>query len=123
MSEAQFKVAVDIVKNPRSGRPTMKPSQDEQLFFYKHFKQGLPRFRCNKDAHGINLTSWAVTVGDVNTSRPGFTDFKGKAMWDAWNGVKGMSKEDAQKAYVDKLKELLESIGDTESIAEIDAAQ
>ncbi|KAJ3739270.1 acyl-CoA-binding protein [Lentinula detonsa] len=103
MSQAQFEVAVDIVKNPRAGRPTMKPSQDQQLFFYKHFKQ--------------------VTVGDVNTSRPGFTDFRGKAMWDAWSGVKGMSKEDARKAYVDQLKQLLESIGDTESIAEVDAAQ
>lgn len=29
-------------------------------------------------------------------------DFTGKAKWDAWNSVKGTSKEDAYKAYVDR---------------------
>ena len=32
-----------------------------------------------------------ATVGDVNTSRPGMLDFKGKAKWDAWESKKGMS--------------------------------
>ncbi|XP_009270539.1 PREDICTED: acyl-CoA-binding protein [Aptenodytes forsteri] len=43
----------------------------------------------------------------VNTSdRPGMLDFKGKAKWDAWNALKGMSKEDAMKAYIAKVEEL-----------------
>lgn len=29
------------------------------------------------------------TVGDVDTSRPGLFDLKGKAKWDAWNKQKG----------------------------------
>ena len=37
-----------------------------------------------------------ATVGDINTNRPGMLDFKGKAKWDAWEKVKGKSKEDAE---------------------------
>jgi diazepam-binding inhibitor (GABA receptor modulating acyl-CoA-binding protein) len=33
-------------------------------------------------------------------------DPKGRAKWDAWNGVKGTSKVDAQKAYVDLVAKL-----------------
>jgi diazepam-binding inhibitor (GABA receptor modulating acyl-CoA-binding protein) len=32
-------------------------------------------------------------------------DFAGKAKFDAWEGVKGMSKEDAQKKYVEIVTE------------------
>ena len=38
-------------------------------------------------------------------------DFKGKAKWDAWNGKKGLSKEDAQQQYIAKVQALIESIG------------
>jgi len=42
------------------------------------------------------------TVGDINVERPSFfsTDFKAKAKYDAWAGMKGMSKEQAMKEYV-----------------------
>jgi len=40
-------------------------------------------------------------VGNVNTKRPGWTDLKGRAKWDAWKSREGMSLEDAQQAYVD----------------------
>nr|XP_036217889.1 acyl-CoA-binding protein homolog [Bactrocera oleae] len=40
------------------------------------------------------------TVGDVNVERPGALDLKGKAKWDSWNKHKGLSKEEAQKAYI-----------------------
>eukprot|EP00349_Pseudokeronopsis_sp_Brazil_P004798 CAMPEP_0202969834 /NCGR_PEP_ID=MMETSP1396-20130829/15714_1 /ASSEMBLY_ACC=CAM_ASM_000872 /TAXON_ID= /ORGANISM="Pseudokeronopsis sp., Strain Brazil" /LENGTH=34 /DNA_ID= /DNA_START= /DNA_END= /DNA_ORIENTATION= len=33
---------------------------------------------------------------------------KGKAKWDAWDAKKGMSKEDAQKAYIELCSSLLE---------------
>lgn len=37
-------------------------------------------------------------MGDVNTSRPGgFLNFEANAKWDAWNAIKGKSKEDAMK--------------------------
>lgn len=68
-----------------------------------------------------------ATIGDVNTARPGLMDFTGKAKWcvplwlprfvpftylddtgfrDAWKGVEGTSKEDAQAKYVEKLLEV-----------------
>ncbi|XP_010020646.1 PREDICTED: acyl-CoA-binding protein-like, partial [Nestor notabilis] len=40
------------------------------------------------------------------SDRPGMLDFKGKAKWDAWNALKGTSKEDAMKAYIAKVEEL-----------------
>lgn len=47
-----------------------KPTDEELLQLYALFKQG--------------------TVGDVNTTRPGMMDFKGKAKWDAWEKKKGL---------------------------------
>lgn len=38
-------------------------------------------------------------------------DFKGKAKWEAWNGRKGMSSDDAMTQYVGKVAELVGSIG------------
>ena len=61
---------------------------DKKLEFYSLFKQ--------------------ATVGDVNTDRPGMLDFKGKAKWDAWEGKKGMPKEEAQQAYIDLVNDLLQ---------------
>ena len=34
-------------------------------------------------------------------------DFEGKAKWDAWNSVKGTSKEDAQAQYIALVTKLL----------------
>lgn len=45
-------------------------------------------------------------MGDVNTSRPGVFDLKGKAKWDAWDKQKGKDKETAQKDYIAKVAEL-----------------
>ena len=41
-----------------------------------------------------------ATVGDASGKRPGFTDMRGRAKFDAWAGRKGMSKEDAMRAYI-----------------------
>jgi diazepam-binding inhibitor (GABA receptor modulating acyl-CoA-binding protein) len=80
---------------PKEGE--VRPTQEEQLAFYKYYKQ--------------------ATVGDVNIPRPGLLDFTGKAKWDAWESVKGTSKEDAQKEYVKKLIEVLKRT-DTEEAKE-----
>ncbi|PPQ92250.1 hypothetical protein CVT25_008932 [Psilocybe cyanescens] len=104
MSEAKFNKAVEIIGAlPKDG--PVKPSQDDQLFFYKYFKQ--------------------AKIGDNTTTRPGMLDFAGKAKWDAWTSVKGVTKEEAYKQYVDKLIAILEAAGDEESkkhIEEINAA-
>ena len=57
-----------------------RPSNDKLLELYALFKQG--------------------TVGDVQGSRPGMLDLKGRAKYDAWAGRKGMSKDAAMQAYV-----------------------
>ena len=46
--------------------------------------------------------------GDVQAERPGFTDMVGRAKWDAWNALKGTSKEEAMRQYVDLIAELKE---------------
>jgi diazepam-binding inhibitor (GABA receptor modulating acyl-CoA-binding protein) len=62
------------------------PSNSDLLELYSLFKQG--------------------TVGDCNTSAPGMFDLSGKAKWNAWNALKGTSKEDAQARYIAKVKDL-----------------
>ncbi|KAJ8350564.1 hypothetical protein SKAU_G00256940 [Synaphobranchus kaupii] len=77
MSQAEFDKAAEEVKVLKT-----KPNDAEMLEIYSLYKQ--------------------ATVGDVNTARPGMLDFTGKAKWDAWEKRKGMSKEDAMKAYIAK---------------------
>lgn len=38
-------------------------------------------------------------------------DFKGKAKWDAWDRVKGMSQDTAKQQYIQKVEELVSAIG------------
>ncbi|KAF8519525.1 Acbp from Moniliophthora Perniciosa [Gautieria morchelliformis] len=101
---SKFEKAVAIVQGlPKEG--PVQPTQDDKLFFYANYKQ--------------------ATIGDVNTARPGMLDFVGKAKWDAWNKAKGTSTEDAKKAYVDKLLEILAGFSDEVSkqyLAELEAA-
>jgi acyl-CoA-binding protein len=41
-----------------------------------------------------------ATSGDVSGSRPGMLDLKGRAKYDAWASRKGMSRDDAMRAYI-----------------------
>jgi diazepam-binding inhibitor (GABA receptor modulator, acyl-CoA-binding protein) len=59
---------------------TQAPSTTELLELYALYKQG--------------------SVGDVDGKRPGMLDIKGRAKWDAWNGKKGLGREQAMEAYV-----------------------
>lgn len=47
-----------------------------------------------------------ASVGDVNTKRPGMTDFVGRAKYDAWAALKGKSAGDAMQDYVDLVESL-----------------
>ena len=47
-----------------------------------------------------------ATSGDVEGKRPGFTDMVGRAKWDAWNGLKGTSADDAMQDYIDLIESL-----------------
>jgi acyl-CoA-binding protein len=47
-----------------------------------------------------------ATEGDVQGKRPGFTDMVGRAKFDAWDGVKGTSADEAQQQYIDLIESL-----------------
>lgn len=47
-----------------------------------------------------------ASSGDAEGKRPGFTDMVGRAKWDAWDAIKGTSKEDAMQQYIDLIEEL-----------------
>ena len=47
-----------------------------------------------------------ASAGDVDGKRPGFTDMVGRAKFDAWDGLKGTSKEDAMQQYIDLIESL-----------------
>ncbi len=72
--KAEFEAAVERSKS-LPGQPT-----NVQLEMYGLFKQ--------------------ATVGDVEGSRPGMLDIRGRAKWDAWKKVEGMEAEEAMGAYI-----------------------
>jgi diazepam-binding inhibitor (GABA receptor modulating acyl-CoA-binding protein) len=47
-----------------------------------------------------------ATTGDNSEKKPGFGDMVGRAKWDAWNGLKGTSQDDAMQQYVDLIQSL-----------------
>jgi diazepam-binding inhibitor (GABA receptor modulator, acyl-CoA-binding protein) len=79
--QAQFDQAMADSKNLPE-----RPDNMTLLKIYALFKQG--------------------STGDVEGSRPGFTDMVGRAKYDAWANLKGTSKEDAQQQYIDLIEEL-----------------
>jgi acyl-CoA-binding protein len=77
----QFEAAAKAAQN----LPT-RPDNDTLLQIYALYKQ--------------------ATVGDVSGSRPGFTDFVGRAKYDAWAKMQGTSKETAMQEYIDLVERL-----------------
>jgi len=47
-----------------------------------------------------------ATSGDVEGKRPGFTDMVGRAKFDAWDGLKGTSADEAMQQYIDLIESL-----------------
>jgi len=71
----------------RSKTLTEKPGNDILLQLYALYKQ--------------------ATEGDVNIDPPANTfDFVGKAKYNAWESLKGKSKENAMQEYVDLVNKL-----------------
>lgn len=75
--EVQFKKAAYLIRNG----PPREASTDEKLKFYAYYKQ--------------------ATEGDVTGAQPWAVQMEARAKWDAWNGVKGMSKDEAMKKYIE----------------------
>lgn len=64
-----------------------RPDNNTLLELYGLFKQG--------------------SEGDVSGSRPGMIDFKGRAKYDAWKKLAGMSADEAKKKYVALVEDLM----------------
>jgi acyl-CoA-binding protein len=47
-----------------------------------------------------------ATEGDAEGKRPGFGDLVGRAKFDAWAGVKGLSNDEAMQQYTDLIESL-----------------
>jgi len=45
-----------------------------------------------------------ATVGDVQGSQPWMVQYEARMKWDAWNAIKGTSKEDAMKKYIEEVE-------------------
>ncbi|XP_053119941.1 acyl-CoA-binding domain-containing protein 7 isoform X2 [Hemicordylus capensis] len=84
--QTDFETAAENVKKLKT-----RPTDDELKELYGLYKQSI--------------------VGDINIECPGMLDLKGKAKWEVWNEKKGMSKEDAMKAYISKANELIQKYG------------
>lgn len=65
---------------------TERPSNNDLLRLYALYKQ--------------------ATEGDVQGKRPGMMDIKGRAKFDAWAEVEGLSADDAMQQYVDLVESL-----------------
>ncbi|KNC50983.1 diazepam binding inhibitor [Thecamonas trahens ATCC 50062] len=75
-----------VVEEVRNG-PAVEASDDDKLVLYGLFKQ--------------------ATVGDADPKdKPGMLQaYSAKGYkWSAWNKNKGMSKDDAMQAYIDKVE-------------------
>lgn len=62
------------------------PDDDTLLILYSYYKQ--------------------ATIGDINTEKPSFFNFKDTLKWNAWGKLKGMSKIQARGNYIKTVKDL-----------------
>jgi diazepam-binding inhibitor (GABA receptor modulator, acyl-CoA-binding protein) len=79
--DARFAAAAEASKTL-----PQRPDNDTLLQLYSLFKQ--------------------ATEGDVAGKRPGFTDMVGRAKYDAWSKLQGMSSDDAKAQYADLVESL-----------------
>jgi acyl-CoA-binding protein len=47
-----------------------------------------------------------ASYGDAQGARPGFFDFVGTAKYEAWEKLRGTSREDASRQYVELVRKL-----------------
>jgi len=75
-----------LVVDVRKAEGNFQPSNDLKLKIYGWFKQ--------------------ATEGDVNGKRPSRLNLVGRAKWDSWNALQGMSQEEAKRCYVETVGDL-----------------
>ncbi|KAI8877685.1 ACBP-domain-containing protein [Backusella circina FSU 941] len=80
--DLRFKNALNIIQN-LSRESSFQLLKDEKLELYALYKQ--------------------ATEGDISIQRPGLFDVVGRAKWDAWEKIKGLTTLNAKHAYVEAL--------------------
>lgn len=75
-----------------------QPSYDMMLRFYSYFKQ--------------------ATEGPCRSRRPAFWDMVGKVKYDTWKRLGDMPREKAMEAYVEELRQIVETMSYTQNVAE-----
>ena len=85
-NDNEFDKCVEYIKNSEK----MNIDNDTKLYFYAHYKQSLH--------------------GDCNIQRPvGLFNLSEKLKYNAWNNLKGLSKTQAKKNYIDKFNEIVKN--------------
>lgn len=84
--ERQFETAAAEVQNL-----SQRPDNDTLLKLYALYKQ--------------------ATQGNVSGRRPGFTDFAGRAKYDAWARLRGKSSSSAMEEYVALVEQMKKKFG------------
>ena len=82
----KFKKASEEVKHLKT-----RPDNNHLLKLYALYKQG--------------------EVGDVQGTRPGMLDIKGRKKYDSWAELKGTSMEKAQAGYIELVETLKQTHG------------
>jgi diazepam-binding inhibitor (GABA receptor modulator, acyl-CoA-binding protein) len=68
--------------------------------------QKLPRRPDNDTMLKLYALYKQATAGSPTGKRPGFTDPVGRAKYDAWMTMKGLSQEEAMQSYIDLVEKL-----------------
>jgi acyl-CoA-binding protein len=79
--KTRFEAAAAAAKQTKQ-----RPSDQTLLKLYAYYKQ--------------------ATEGDVHGDAPSFLDFVGRAKYDAWGKLKGMSADEAMESYVKQVDKL-----------------
>ena len=79
--QAQFEAAVAGSKNLQQ-----RPDNATLLQLYALYKQ--------------------ASAGDNTNKKPGFSDLVGRAKWEAWQDIKGISGQDAMQRHLDVFESL-----------------
>ncbi|XP_048237983.1 acyl-CoA-binding domain-containing protein 5-like [Haliotis rufescens] len=95
--KAKFDAAVKVIRSlPKNG--SFQPSHEMMLRFYGFYKQ--------------------ATEGPCTDVKPSFWDLVKKAKWEAWNKLGDMPREEAMLKYVDALKVIIETMPQTQMVAD-----
>ncbi len=66
----------------------------------------LPEKPSNEKMLELYALNKQATIGDINAEKPAMFDFVAAAKYNAWNGKKGMSQDEARQKYINLVESL-----------------